>query len=99
LGDVAKHPLEGVAALHEGLELLGRIPGRVAVDANAAVGLDLHERLEPLAAGVLLDVSLEGLQRAVYERPGRRRHERDRMRRARAAWGCRDGQPNSCPQP
>src|SRR5205085_12587614 len=68
----------------------------VAVDAHAAV-LDLHERLELLAAGVLLDVSLQGLHRPVDVRPGLRRDDRDGAARVRDVGRRGDAHQNFCP--
>ncbi len=70
--EVGEHALEGVAALEERLELPGRVPGRVAVEANITVLLGADEDVEALAAGVLLDVGLERLQRPVQSLPTRR---------------------------
>src|SRR2546425_6311608 len=54
--EVRDQPLERVAELEEGVELLGRVPHRVAVDAHAAAAaVDGGEELHLLATRVLLN--------------------------------------------
>ena len=98
VAEVGEQPLERVAALEERLELPGRVPRRVAVDAHVAVVLGADEDVEALAAGVLLDVRLERLQRRVQRRPlARRGTTTSVQRRVGDERERRDGHQKICP--
>src|SRR5207253_1225596 len=76
-----------------------RVPRRVAVDTHRAARRGLDERLELLAARVLLHVRLQGLHRAVDGLPRLGRDLREGHRRpGDVRQGRREGHQNFCPQ-
>src|SRR5204863_7137275 len=59
--DVDEHPVDRVPALEKCLQLLGRVPGRVAVQPHVAGVVDERKDVEALQPGILLDVALQSL--------------------------------------